>query len=95
MVTLGRSMADDSGASEAKKYLDEDRNIAVRVLLAIRGSLLLFTMAFGVLLALLGVVVEFTLANQGVLAAMLVIWGVSFVFFGILGFAALIAFGLR
>jgi|GEM_PF-3545156 len=62
----------------------------VQILLALRRSLTMFTLALGVTMIVAGVVLEFTLANQGVLAAMLVIWGLSALVVGILGYGFII-----
>jgi len=73
----------------------EEYGPLVRVVLAIRRSFMVFTIFLGFVMILSGVVVEYAFTNQGVLAAMLVIWGVSAIVFGALGYGLVILLGLR
>lgn len=55
--------------------------VVLRVLLAIRGSFLLFTVAVGIIMVLAGF-----LLGQGVVAGLLGILGASAIVYGILGY---------
>ena len=70
---------------------DAEHGPIVRLLLAIRGSFLRFTIFLGVVMIVAGVAVEYTLTYQSVLAAMLLVWGVSAIIFGLLGFGFVLA----
>lgn len=73
----------------------EDHGPIIRLLLAIRGSFLLFTVSLGIAMILSGFVVDVTFANQGVIAAMLVIWGISAIIYGMLGFVFILGVEYR
>ena len=93
MSAMNERVTDGSEADSDGDYSED--NPVIRLLLAIRRSLLLFTITLGVLMIVSSVVVELVFANQGVLAAMLLIWGVSAIIFGALGFVVMIVLGLR
>jgi len=85
-----------SGSSRMRELVlgyedDSEYGPIVRLLLAIRGSFLLSTIALGCVMILAGIAVEVALTNQGVVAAMLLIWGVSGIIYGLLGFAFVLA----
>jgi len=85
-------MAQESEAHAGPDWRDTSRNPAIRLLLAIRQSLLLFIIALGVVLILAG---AFVLGGEGVLAAMFAIWGVSAILYAIGGFLFLKVIGYR
>jgi len=79
---------DDSGD-------DSEHGPIIRLLLAIRGSFPLFAIFLGIVMIVAGVAVELTFTYQGVLAAMLVVWGVSAILYGALGFVFALAIQFR
>lgn len=87
MGIINRLKADFLGGTAVENEIGESEpGLVVQFLLTIRRSLTMFTIALGVAMILGGVALEFTLANQGVLAAMLVIWGVSGLAIGLVGY---------
>jgi hypothetical protein len=86
----------DSGESTTETVrVDSDASLLFRIAVMIRRSILLFSIFAGFLMLASSVVIDAVFANQGVLAAMFVIWGASAIFFGALGWVAVVALGLR
>lgn len=90
---MSETVPEESEPEEITLY--SEHGPLVSTLLAIRRSFLVFTVFLGFVMILGGIVTELVFANQGVVAAMLVIWGISAVFFGSLGFGLAIVLGLR
>lgn len=93
MSAMSEGVTDGSASDPDGDYAEHSP--VIRLLLAIRRSLLLFTITLGVVMILSSIVVELAFANQGVFAAMLLIWGVSAIIFGVLGFVVMLVLGLR
>jgi hypothetical protein len=85
-------MSDTSYATGESQRDDADHPPIIRILLAIRGSFLLFVATMGVVMILLGATV---LGGQGVIAAMFAIWGVSAVIYASGGVLFLRLIGYR
>lgn len=87
MGIINKLKADLFGGGAVETTTDESEpGPIVRFLLMIRRSLTMFTLAIGAAMVIAGIALELVLVNQGVLAAMLVIWGVSFLIIGIIGY---------
>jgi hypothetical protein len=77
-------------------WRDTDRHTAIRLLLAIRSSFLLFIVATGVFfVALASAPSPVGLGGTGVLAAMFAIWGLSAILYAVVGFVFLTVIGYR
>jgi uncharacterized membrane protein YdbT with pleckstrin-like domain len=89
----GETVSEASDSDELTLY--SEQGPLVQTLLAIRRSFLVFTVFLGFVMILGGVVTELVFTNQGVVAAMLVVWGISAVICGTIGYGLAIVLGLR
>jgi hypothetical protein len=71
----------------------DDLGLLARLAVAIRSSFLRFTIFLGLVWIVCGVILNLVVADQGTVAAMLVIWGVSAILYGLLGFIVVILIG--
>lgn len=83
-----------SGDGESPSALDVVVEKLIALLLTIRGSFLAFMMFLGGLLFLAGLLID-PLESYGEVAAMLVIWGVTLVVYGLIGYAVMWLIGYR
>lgn len=91
MIVVGRLKWLVFGEFETQN--EEDIGPIARLAIAIRSSLLRFAVFLGLVMIASGLAIDAAVGDQGTVAAMLVIWGVSSVLYGLLGFLVVILIG--